>query len=434
MNNREVTKEPSGCQSGMGLPPLMRDRSFWGMAVTQFLGAFNDNLFKQLLLLLAVFTIVDEGPGDLQGPALILFALPFLIFSGLAGFLSDLYSKRLVIVLSKVAEIGVMFLGLLAFIYYDRVGFAGPLIVLFLMGTQSAFFGPGKYGILPEMLRASDLPKANGLILMTTFVAIIFGTALAGILKSHFSEPSQLWIISTVCIAIAGLGTCTSLLVRETPAAKPDLFFCWSSFALPHDTWRLLWNDKPLLLALLTSSMFWLVGGLVQMSVNALGHQLRLDEQVTSYLVASMAIGITAGCLIAGFLSRGQFSPGLVRTGLWGILACLTMLALPGGPQGQLLGLKGSFLVLILLGLFAGMFAVPLQVYLQSRPPATQKGRMIATLNMANWVAILLAGMIYHGTIYWLDQTGVLSHNMFAVTALLIAPVAWFYRPEPEPL
>ena len=170
------------------------------------------------------------------------------------------------------------------------------------------------------------------------------------------------------------------------------------------------------------------------MSVNALGHQLRLDEQVTSYLVASMAIGITAGCLIAGFLSRGQFSPGLVRTGLWGILACLTMLALPGGPQGQLLGLRGSFLVLILLGMFAGMFAVPLQVYLQSRPPATQKGRMIATLNMANWVAILLAGMIYHGTIYWLDQTGVLSHNMFAVTALIIAPVAWFYRPEPEPL
>ena len=421
---------------GEGLPSLLRDRSFRGMTITQFLGAFNDNLFKQLLLLLAVFTVVDHEPGvgDLQYLALILFSLPFLLFSGLAGFLSDVFSKRHVIVLSKVAEIAVMSLGLVAFAVYDRVGLTGPLIVLFLMGTQSAFFGPAKYGVLPEMLRPSDLPKANGVILMTTFVAIILGTACAGFLKFQFPDPSQLWIVSTVCVMIAIVGTGTSFLVRQVPAAKPNISFRWSSLALPPDTRQLLWEDKPLLVALLASCVFWLVGGLVQMSVNALGHQLKLDELVTSLLVSSMAVGITIGCLLAGVLSHGRFSSGLVRTGLWGIFLCLAMLALPGGPHGQLLGSAGSFPMLVLLGMFAGMFAVPIQVYLQSKPPPDQKGRMIAAMNFANWIAILISGVIYGVAIRWLESSGANSSHMFALTALLIAPVAWFYRPRSESL
>ncbi len=151
------------------LPPLYRDASFWGMTITQFLGAFNDNLFKQLMLLLAL----KVSLADRQPLAMLVFSAPFLLFSGFAGFLSDRYSKRWIIVLSKIAEIAAMLLGMVGFFFYDKVGFTGLLVVLFLMGTQSAFFGPGKYGILPEMLRTSDLPRANGIILMTTFLAII---------------------------------------------------------------------------------------------------------------------------------------------------------------------------------------------------------------------------------------------------------------------
>src|SRR5690606_22895927 len=137
------------------LPPLAKDSAFWAMTATQFLGAFNDNLFKQLVLLLTVVAVVGaatdgagqggESSDDLQGVAMFIFSVPFLLFSGFAGFLSDRYSKRRMIVLAKVGEIVIRRLGMVAFAARDDLGLAGLFVVLFLMGSQSAFFGPGKY-------------------------------------------------------------------------------------------------------------------------------------------------------------------------------------------------------------------------------------------------------------------------------------------------
>ena len=158
--------------------PLLRDASFWGLTATQFLGAFNDNLYKQLLLLLFVAVPHGEQTQDWQSLALVMFSLPFILFSGFAGFLSDRYSKTRVIVFAKVAEIAIMAAGAAGFWAMGQYGLTGPIIgvlsaVLFCMGAQSAFFGPGKYGILPELFRDRDLPAANGIVLMTTFIAII---------------------------------------------------------------------------------------------------------------------------------------------------------------------------------------------------------------------------------------------------------------------
>src|SRR5438874_6350049 len=234
-------------------PLLFRDRSFWGMTATQFLGAFNDNLFKQLMLLLAIpVGAAATQKADQQGLATMIFSLPFVLFSGFAGFLSDRYSKRTMIVACKVAEIGIMLLGMLAFLAYGTTSYRGLLVVLFLMGTHSAFFGPGKYGILPELFREEDLPRANGVILMTTFLAIIFGTASAGLLGDLLYNaagqrvPERLWIGSLFCVGIAVLGTITSLLVRPFPAAVPGLSFQPSGLFIPPDTRRLLASDRPL--------------------------------------------------------------------------------------------------------------------------------------------------------------------------------------------
>ena len=420
------------------IPPLSRDLSFWSMTVTQFLGAFNDNLFKQLILLLSVVAVAGSENTenvDLQGMAMIIFSCPFLLFSGFAGYLSDRYSKRHIVVLSKVAEIVVMLLGLFAFASYGSTGLVGTLCVLFLMGTQSAFFGPSKYGILPETLRRGDLSKANGIILMTTFIAIILGTAAAGELKHNITEVDQLWVISGVCVLIAIAGTLTSLAICRIPPAKPTLVFEPVSLAIPVDTVKVLLADRPMLLALFASCMFWLVGGMVHMSVNALGiRQLQLVDDVTSRMVSCMAIGITVGCLVAGSWSRGRFASRIVRMGLWGIFLCLLVLALPGGQYGHLLGFWGTVVVLILLGFFAGMFAVPLQVFLQTRSPEDQKGRMIATMNVANWIAILLSGVLYEifGAVQ--NQMDWSPNTTFAFTAVLLAPVVLFYRPPAEML
>jgi len=417
------------------LPTLYADRSFWGMAITQFLGAFNDNLFKQLMLLLATPTAAAIAAGqagkDMQSDAMIVFASAFLLFSGLAGYLGDKLSKRGVVVFSKVAEIGVMLLGFAGFYYYDLIGFPGMLMVLFLMGTQSAFFGPSKYGILPEMLRNEDLPRANGIFLMLTFLAIIFGTAAAGLLLRELG--SRVWLSSLFCVGIAILGTLTSLLVRSTPIADANLRFRFSMLGISRDMVVLLKRDRALLMALVVSSLFWMIGGIVQQTVNALGKtQLGLKDWPTSVMAASIGLGIAMGCVIGGILSRGCINPRVVKTGAVGICLTLVILALPGGSHHHLLGYPGSVPALIVLGTFTGIFIVPIQVALQSLPPKQEKGRMIGLMNQCSWIGIILGAILYKACIAILDYTGGPRSTIFLVTALIMLPVALFYYPQGE--
>ena len=409
------------------LPSLYRDRSFWGMTVTQFLGAFNDNVFKQIVLLVAAMSVV----GDRQALAMGAFSLPFVLFSGIGGYLSDRYSKRRIIVLAKVAEIVIMASATLVF-------FAGGeltllLVVLFFMGTQSAYFGPAKYGILPEMLRGRDLPRANGWIQMTTFLAIIFGTASAGILKDHLGDA--LWVAGAVCILIAVVGTLTALLVRPLPAAQPGLAFEPSALVVRKDTWQMLRGDRPLFSALMASCMFWFVGGLVLPATNALGLlQLHVGDKRASILTACMGVGIALGCVAAGKLSRGRVAFRLMRVGCWGMISLATLLCLTWSDGSYVLGYWGAHPALVMLGFFAGMYAVPLQVFLQARPPAGQKGRMIGAMNLLNWIGILISVGVYELCTLVIREMGLPESTTFAVVAVLLLPVALLYHPADEDL
>ena len=417
------------------LPPLERDSSFWGMAVTQFLGAFNDNLFKQLVLLLATPTAVQLAVGekpDRQAEAMIIFAGAFLLFSGYAGWLSERYSKRSIVVWSKAAEIVVMLAGMIGFYYYRVIGLWGMMVVLFFMGLQSAFFGPAKYGILPEMIRERDLPRANGIFLMFTFLAIVFGTAIAGMMTTHLES---IWKWSAWCVVIAVAGTITALWVRRVPVANPNARFRWSDAFVPPEMVRLVARNRQLLLALLVTSLFWLLGGIVQPAVNALGKtQLGLSDGWTSALTAMLGIGIPIGCLLGGFLSRGSINPRVVTTGALGIVIALTLMSLRGGEHQHLLGFWGSVPVLVLLGVSTGMFIVPVQVSLQALPPAGEKGRTIALMNQCNWIGIIVGAILFKLCTIALDYTGQPRNVVFGVTAALMLPVALFYRPKEQQL
>jgi acyl-[acyl-carrier-protein]-phospholipid O-acyltransferase/long-chain-fatty-acid--[acyl-carrier-protein] ligase len=440
--NGKATAETSAASSTSApldhstLPPLARDSSFWGMAITQFLGAFNDNLFKQLILLLATPTAAELASGksgDNQSLAMVVFSVPFLAFSGIAGYVSDRISKRWVVVGAKVAEVLIMFLGFLGFWWYHVIGFNGMMIVLFLMGTHSAFFGPAKFGILPEMIRASDLPRANGIFLMLTFMAIIVGMAAAGGLLTF--SGGRVWIGSLVCIAIAVFGVITAQLVRRLPAAQPTLKLHRSSWGIPAEILQLLRRDRQLLLAIIVVSMFWMVAGIVASAVNALGKtQLGLEDYQTSLLTTSISVGIAVGCVLGGYLSRDRVNGRVVKTGAVGLIATLVAMALPGGDKHHLLGYRWSFPVLILMGAFTGMFVVPVQVIIQSRPPRAEKGRMIATMNQCTWLGIILGSLIFGACIWLLDWTLWPRSTIFAVTAILMLPVAIFYHPKDEAL
>lgn len=422
--------------------PLWGDLSFWGITLTQFLGAFNDNLFKQALLLLFVAVpTADGGTTDLQWLATFVFSAPFIMFSGYAGFLSDRYSKRPVIVLSKIAELLIMLGGAGSFLALAAWGMTTPVIVLlttmlFCMGAQSAFFGPGKYGILPEVFRGPDLPRANGIILMTTFMAIIFGTALAGVMLQYLPVDLR-WLVGVACSVIALVGILTSLWLRRPPAAFPGLPFEWSALAIPGDMLRLLRDDRPLLSAVTVSSFFWMAAAIVTMAINALGKdQLKLTDDKTSLMAAVISLGIAAGGVVAGKLSHNRFHVGVMRWGAIGMTICLALLALPDptGARPHLLGFYGSLPTLVFLGAFTGMFAVPLQVFMQTRPPDKLKGRMIATQNLLNWIGILSSSLFYLAADRLNLALGLPKSVIFGTPAAVMLVIVVCYHPKDEPL
>jgi acyl-[acyl-carrier-protein]-phospholipid O-acyltransferase/long-chain-fatty-acid--[acyl-carrier-protein] ligase len=428
-NHHRLTHEPvpAGDVRSAALPELAHDPSFWGMTATQFLGAFNDNLFKQLVLLLCLDLARAAGGGDPYQPiAMAVFSIPFVLFSGLAGHLADRNSKRWIVVASKVAEIGIMLLGMLAFGLHSVVAL---FVVLCFMGAQSAFFGPSKYGILPEMLRLRDLPQANGIFLMTTFLAIIFGQAGAGYLKELL--PERLWVVSGTCVFVAVAGTLTALWVRPTPVAHPGLPFRWSALAIPGETWQLLRRDRLLFRVILVSSLFWFLGGVVQPAVNAFGKlELEVGDLRTSLLLVCVGVGIAAGCALAGKLSARRVSFGLFKLGAWGMVGCLLLLAGLGRAQEPTPWLEWQCrVVLTLLGVSAGFFSVPLQVFVQTRAPQDQKGRVLGTLNLVNWIGIFLSAGFYGVLAVVFESLKVPPSAMFAATALLLLPVALFFRP-----
>lgn len=431
-----------------GRPSLYNDPSFWGMTATQFLGAFNDNLYKQLVLLLS---IAAGGAAvkstDEQWLPMLIFAAPFLAFTGYAGYLSDKHGKRGIVILCKLAEIVIMSLGGLGFYFYWKTGSLAFLyFVLFLMGTHSAFFGPGKYGILPELLREKDLPAANGFILMSTFLAIIFGTGLAGALKAD----GRLWLGSAACVLIAVIGAATSLLVRRVPPANASLQFEKSALTVPPDMVDMLRRDRPLYLALVVSSVFWLLAGMVPSAVNALGTiELRVGDLLTSILTACIGIGIAVGCVVGGLVSKGKVDFRLLKIGIFGMLACLVLAGIPAhgniaalkstekgtllpgfGESRQWLGFWGSLPTMLLLGAFTGLFAVPLQVFMQSRPPRDKKGRMIAVMNQANWIGVLISSGAYWALSKTIERFDWPRCTSFLFIGALALPIALFYHPK----
>lgn len=432
----ETPRPPIDAQT---LPTLYRDRSFWGMTATQFFGAFNDNLFKQLVLLLAVNLAVQRAAGsggpNQQGIAMLIFSAPFVIFATVAGFVADRFSKRTIVVAAKLAEIVIMLLGLAGFYFFEWTGFTGLCIVLFLMGTHSAFFGPAKYGILPEMLRDTDLPRANGFFLMTTFLAIIFGMASAGWLSDWLG--ARIWMASLACVGIAAVGACTALLVRKIPAANPEMRLTSGAIGIPAEMRSLLASDRLLVATLLVFSMFWLLGGIVQPTVNEFGiKQLQLNDTLTSYLAAAMGVGIAMGCLVGGFLSKNMVRFGLTRLGSIGMIVCAIMLGLPGSDPatGHLLGIGGSFPFLVGLGASAGIFVVPLQVFIQSRPPHNQKGRMVAFMNLCTWIGIIISAILVIIIDWVQQQLGWPKSSAFFIIAAMLLPIPILFRPRDESL
>lgn len=459
----QVSNSPGGSTGKTLQAPgqlTLASTAFWGFLATQFLGAFNDNYFKQMVLLICASNVaVVAGKGaanpDRQSLAMAAFALPFVLLSGLGGFLSDRFSKQYVIVRCKVAEIVIM---ATAFFVLLIPGLSADMqlicliSVLFLMGGHSAIFGPSKYGILPELFRPDKLLPVNGAVQMTTFLAIIFGTACAGVALDSIRE--FLWIGSVIAVGIAVAGTVSSFLVPRTLAANPSLKIRLENLAIPADVARLVLRERGLLKALLVAAVFWFLGGVTQMAVNTLGKSsMGLSSTRTSLMVAAIGFGIAAGCAMTGLFGGKGNGCRWVTGGAWLLFISLSLVAFLGSGQlgvpassgvedeGILTGIVHADLLewslrfsMTLLGFAAGMFVVPVQVYLQQSPPAELKGRLLGVQNLVTWIGILLSAAYFAICGVMLNRFGGQNGDsryqwiVFASLAALMLPICVFYR------
>jgi acyl-[acyl-carrier-protein]-phospholipid O-acyltransferase/long-chain-fatty-acid--[acyl-carrier-protein] ligase len=353
---------------------------------TQFLGALNDNFHKIVVSLLAVDLAASTGGGSgylsLVGAV---FMLPFFLFSGYAGHVADVFSKRYVLVLTKAFEIVAMALGFFAFLS-QRIELM--LGVVFLMALQSTFFSPAKYGILPEMLPNKDLSRGNGLLEMSTFLAIILGTSLGSLLLVAWKD--RLGVIGLVLIGIAVVGTLTSLgIVRVPPsgAQKPFKLNPWAEIG---SGIKRLYTEKTLWFTVLGIAFFWFLGALIQLALILLGKEVvGLDDLRVGLLVSFLAIGIAFGSLGAGRLSGDKVELGLVPLGSIG-MGLFSILLYSSTPSYLQISTA-----LILLGFSGGLFIVPLYALVQQRSQREEKGKLMATTNFLGTLGVLLASGVF---------------------------------------
>ncbi len=370
-----------------------RTGGFGWLNATQFFGALNDNLFKMFeqMFLMALFPGAKER---LLSLATVLFALPFLFFTAYAGFLADRFNKRRVTVALKYAELGVMALAAPAFL----VGRPEPLFaLLFLMSLQSTLFSPTKYGIVPELVGEADLPRANSLLTSASFLAIIAGSALAPLVASGaaalFPERPNLAyaLVQALCVAVAGAGVLTSVRIRPlapaNPAARPDLLF----FRQLWRTSRWVRKDRPLFYGLLGSMLFTTVAAFLQINLPCYGiDRLGLNERTGSFLFFFAAVGIAAGALLAGRLSRRNIEFGVMPLGALSVVVSVFALGL--FPKGMPAAVSGFFI--FAAGFGAGLFVVPLDTFLQLRLPEDRRGEGLALNSFLSWLGVLLSGVL----------------------------------------
>lgn len=388
MNTRSNESWPSG---------------FWNLMFTQFQGAFSDNALRWLVIfpVLASVTLSEADKQGFASHASLLFAVPFLLFSTIGGWMADRFSKRSVMIGVKIGEIGIMLFAALALKLEMQTL---QLTAICLMGVHSTFFAPAKYGVMPEALPDSKLSAGNGILELLTFIGIILGTFAGGWLAEYLVHR-EMW--SGLLLAVlAGVGLVTSLGIAKVPAADPGKKFnpniigeIWHNLRVMKadlDLWRANWGH----------TAFFFVATLVQINLALYAQKVfHLKPTEQAWLQAALSLGIGVGSMMAGRLSRGRIEYGLVAPGA-GLMALAGIwLGWPG------MAMSGFAAGLFVLGLGGGLFIVPVVSVLQHRPTAKTKGAVQGAASWLSWVGIaaaaitqtVLSGPLHlgYGQVFW---------------------------------
>jgi len=407
---------------------LLRARRFLPLFATQFLGAFNDSLFKQAVVLFVTYQLYSNTAKEFQFSAIAqgLFILPFFLFSALSGQLADDHDKAKLIRLIKLAEIGIMIFGGAGIMLANI-----PLMLaaVGLMGVHSTFFGPIKYAILPQHLRHDEVLGGTGLVEAGTYIAILGGTILAGVLAT---DPS---VAVAATIGIAILGFLAGRQVPPAPPAAERIPFNWHILHASIELVSATLHIRRLFLAILSISFFWTIGAvLIIIFPPLVKNVLGADEQVASLFIAIFSIGIAIGSVLINRLLKSEvsarFAPAsVIAMGVFVLL--LHFVALAWGKNGPELTTLGNFvlhpmaglMILALLGVAVtgGMFVVPLYAFLTTTVPKTETARTVAANNIVNSGAMVIGSLLA----FALSSLGVGPVGQLLLVASMCLVSAW---------
>ena len=416
---------------------LFAQRRFLPFFGAQALGAFNDNVYKNVLVILAAYhasTYTTLPPTLLSNVAAGLFILPFVLFSGIAGQLADRYDKALVLKSVKAFEIVIM---IAASAGFALASIEILLAALFMMGVHSTFFAPAKYGLLPEVLATQELVGGNALVEMGTFLAILLGTLVAGVLAGH----GHLGVITATLIAIALVGFVFSLAIPKLPPAAPQLRIDWRPWTSTWDNIRAARESRTVFLSILGISWFWFYGALVlaQLPLYA-KDELGGSEEVVTLMLVMFSMGVGIGSLLCERLSGHKVEIGLVPFGSIGLTAFAVDLyfATPHDPYGSALTASAfirqpdAWRILMdlgLIGVAGGLFIVPLYALVQQRSRREVMSRVIGANNILNAVFMVVAAALAAVAL----QAGMTIPQVLLMTGVLNAFVAaYIYGLVPE--
>lgn len=417
---------------------LLRQRRFGPFFATQFLGAFNDNVFKNALIILVTFQGLRSAGMDsdfLVNLCAGLFILPFFLFSATAGQIADKFEKSQLIRIIKVLEVGLMGLAVVGF-WLNSPLFL--IVVLFLMGVQSTFFGPIKYGILPQQLQENELIAGNALVEMGTFLAILLGIIAGSKLISL--DEGAIWVSGTL-VVVAVLGLLSSWRIPTATPSAPGLRLLWNPF---RETWRTIGHAREInsvFKSVLGISWFWFFGTtLLTQLPNFSREVLFVNEDVYIVLLAMFSVGVGLGSMLCERLSGDVVEIGLVPIGSFLLTVfCADLFFASDFPvRDKLVGWSafwsqpGSGRILMdvtLIGVSGGFFIVPLYALIQQRSHPERRSRVIAGNNILNALAMVLSSVMA----IVLLTVGVTIPELFLLVAVLNALVAlYIYTLVPE--
>lgn len=391
----------------VGMTPLFFSRRFAWMFWTMALGAFNDNFYKNALIILVTYVLADSMAVKAEvliSVAAATFIVPFFLFSGFAGMLADKFPKHQLIRILKTTEIAIVLAACVALVSHHA---SAMLVLLFLLGTQSAFFGPTKYAVLPELLDESELMAGNGMVEAGTFIMILLGTILGGLL---ILQPNGTWVVGGGMLAVSIIGAWTAFRVPATQAAVPQLSIPKNPFASLWEMVRAVWAHPATLKPIIGISWFWAIGAVYLTQIPVFTKEVvGGTEQVVTWFLALFSIGIAVGSVGCQWIARRFRAKHVASWSLAGVCLFGLDLALIGygmTPEAELVGirhyLEGFDHVRVTVDLFlmaccGGVFTIPLYTRLQLASGEEQRARAIASNNVMNALFIAAGSLVAAG-------------------------------------